>query len=203
MSIANFMESSKNLAVFCLGLPFTSVMPFFSINGIVPVEDEEPRLYKSFSCFQIIKMYLTLEETVRGGTVKNRISGCGHCRGFFRQGILKMVYLNTFVPVKMFCVILSCFVLLFSTKPCCADNECQLGVSTGKKKIEKSSSQEKECPGCSPFFSCGSCPGFIVVIQLTTTLPALSETPVKAYTPYGQSLYKQITLSVWQPPKLS
>jgi hypothetical protein len=95
------------------------------------------------------------------------------------------------------------YVLLLSAKPCCADKLCQQNISQQKNKTEKAASEEKDCPGCSPFYTCGSCPGFIVITQVKATLPILTETAMKAYLPYEQSFYKQITLSVWQPPKLS
>jgi hypothetical protein len=111
--------------------------------------------------------------------------------------------LLTFAVVKLICLILSVYVLLLSARSCCADKECQQQISQQKRKTEKAASEEKECPGCSPFFSCGSCLGFIVVSRLTTTLPAPSEMPVETFKPYPKCFYKQITLSVWQPPKLS
>jgi hypothetical protein len=98
---------------------------------------------------------------------------------------------------------LSVYALLLSARPCCADKLCQQNISQQKNKIEKGASEEKDCPGCSPFFSCGSCPGFIVAKQLKAASPVLTELPFKAYMPYEQSSYKSTTLSVWQPPKLS
>src|ERR1700754_992131 len=73
--------------------------------------------------------------------------------------------------VKFLCLLLSLCVVLLSARPCCADNDCRENTSTVKKEqAGKNSSQEKTCPGCSPFFSCGSCAGFVVTKPVTHNL---------------------------------
>jgi hypothetical protein len=105
--------------------------------------------------------------------------------------------------VKLLCLILSFYVLLLSAKPCCADNDCYGKIAAKKELTAKSSSNEKECPGCSPFFTCGSCVGFIVSKPFTITLPVIPENQIEYYTIYKQPYIEKVALSIWLPPKIS
>ncbi|RYE14445.1 MAG: hypothetical protein EOP45_19620 [Sphingobacteriaceae bacterium] len=64
-------------------------------------------------------------------------------------------------------------------------------------------SEEKECQGCSPFFSCGSCVGFIVAKPVMHTLTFVAEKVVRTYASYQQPNLKEISLAIWQPPQSS
>lgn len=118
---------------------------------------------------------------------------------FFGQSLLLKNYL---CPVKFLCLLISFYVVLLSAKPCCADRECQEQSSVKKEQARKTSSKEKECQGCSPFFSCGSCVGFIVAKPVTHTLAFVAENEVRSYAPYEQAGFKEISLAIWQPPQL-
>lgn len=105
--------------------------------------------------------------------------------------------------MKLLCLILSVYVVLLSIRPCCSDNDCQ-GKQVVKKELAgKSPIKEKECPGCSPFFTCGSCVGFLITKPLTLALKLIAETPAKIYARYQQPYVQQVSLSIWQPPQLS
>jgi hypothetical protein len=105
--------------------------------------------------------------------------------------------------VKLFCLILSVYVLLLSTKPCCSDNDCQAKLATKKELTGNKTANEKECPGCSPFFTCGSCVGFIVAKSFTISLPAIAEDQIKHHASYQQPHIEKVVLSLWLPPKIS
>jgi hypothetical protein len=92
--------------------------------------------------------------------------------------------------------------MMLSTKPCCTD-DCQSGVVSKKELSGKSPVKENECPGCSPFFTCGSCVGFIVCKPLTIVFPVVAEKPTTYHTSYQQPYIEKITLSIWLPPKIS
>jgi hypothetical protein len=92
---------------------------------------------------------------------------------------------------------------MLSTRPCCADNDCQGKVVTKNEQADKSPIKEKECPGCSPFFTCGTCVGFVTSKPLMIDLKLVAETPVKIYAHYQQRYVQQVSLSIWQPPQLS
>ncbi|WP_299515116.1 hypothetical protein [Mucilaginibacter sp.] len=92
---------------------------------------------------------------------------------------------------------------MLSTKPCCTDNDCQGKELTKKELTGKSPIKEKECPGCSPFFTCGICVGFVIAKPLMLDLKLVAETPAKIYTDYNQPYVQEVSLSIWQPPQLS
>jgi Na+/H+ antiporter NhaD/arsenite permease-like protein len=104
--------------------------------------------------------------------------------------------------VKLLCLILSFYVVLLSLRPCCADNDCQAKIAAKKHVNSKSSPKEKECQGCSPFFACGTCVGFVITKPFMLDLKLVAETPVKIYADYQQPYVHQVSLSIWQPPQL-
>jgi hypothetical protein len=105
--------------------------------------------------------------------------------------------------VKFLCLILAVCVIVLSTRPCCADYDCQGQAAAKKEHSQKTPAQEKECPGCSPFFACGSCVGFIVAKPVTFDAIAVTETPVTSYSGYQQPSVKEVLRAIWQPPKIS
>ncbi|MEN0053415.1 MAG: hypothetical protein AAGC65_07085 [Mucilaginibacter sp.] len=106
--------------------------------------------------------------------------------------------------MKLLCLLLSLFVVLLSARPCCADNDCRVNASAVKKdQVSKNTSPEKTCPGCSPFFSCGSCAGFVVTKRVTHNLKLIAEHRVVTYAPYQQPNLKEVAQAIWQPPQLS
>jgi hypothetical protein len=105
--------------------------------------------------------------------------------------------------VKLLCLILAVYVIVLSTRPCCSDNDCQGKIAAKKERADKSPDKEKECPGCSPFFNCGSCVGFIVSKPFTITLPVIAENQTKYYSTYQQPYIEMVALSIWLPPKIS
>jgi len=109
----------------------------------------------------------------------------------------------TFAEVKIVCLILSLYVIVLSVKPCCADDNCRVRSASQKQLSKNAASKEKECPGCSPFFTCGSCVGFVVSKPVTLGLPLAVETGVKYFADYRQPFIKKITFSIWLPPKIS
>jgi hypothetical protein len=104
--------------------------------------------------------------------------------------------------VKLLCLILSVYVIMLSTRPCCADNDCRGKDISKKESAGKSPIKEKECPGCSPFFTCGTCVGFIITKSLMLDLKLIAEAPAKFYARYQQSYVHRVSLSIWQPPQL-
>jgi hypothetical protein len=101
------------------------------------------------------------------------------------------------------CLILSVYVIVLSTRPCCSDNDCQGKIAAKKELSDKSPAKEKECPGCSPFFTCGTCVGFIVSKPLTINSPVIPENHTEYNTAYQQPYIEKVALSIWLPPKIS
>ena len=102
--------------------------------------------------------------------------------------------------MKIICFILSLYVIILSAKPCCTDKDC---VVINKEKTSKQTSNEKECFGCSPFFTCGSCVGFVTGKVLIVSLPLVMETAANEYAAYRQPRITKISSAIWLPPKLS
>lgn len=94
-------------------------------------------------------------------------------------------------------------VLIMSAKPCCADQGCQDTINEIKEQAAKQSSHEKECIGCSPFFMCCSCFGFVVTNPVLTSIEVIFESPERIYASYTHPYLKEVALAIWQPPQLS
>jgi len=100
--------------------------------------------------------------------------------------------------VKLLCLIITIYVTVLSIKPCCADNDCR-----DKKELAgKSPVKEKECLGCSSFFTCGTCTGFIVTKSFTPELNPFARSSNYTYADYPEPGLQQISLTIWQPPQL-
>ncbi|WP_394800276.1 DUF6660 family protein [Mucilaginibacter daejeonensis] len=105
--------------------------------------------------------------------------------------------------MKVVCLILAFFVLILSGRPCCADRECETKSKVTKSVNDHQTRKERECEGCSPFFSCGSCVGFIISKPVIHQLEFIAEQPQQNYAPYCQPDPKTVSLAIWQPPQLS
>ena len=105
--------------------------------------------------------------------------------------------------VKILCLILSVYVILLSTKPCCADNDCQAKLTAKKELTSNKTANEKDCYGCSPFFTCGSCVGFIAARPFIISLPVITEDQIAYHNSYQQPHIETVILSLWLPPKIS
>jgi len=68
---------------------------------------------------------------------------------------------------------------------------------------EKNIPGKNECPGCSPFFTCGTCVGFIISKEIVIKVPVVFENSIREYPTYQQPATQNIPLSIWLPPKLS
>jgi len=104
--------------------------------------------------------------------------------------------------MRLLCFILSVYVIMLTVKPCCAD-DCRTEQTTKTEQASKLPFKNKECPGCSPFFTCGTCVGFVVAKPFTLDLKLIAESPAKIYADYQQPHVKHVPLSIWQPPQLS
>jgi len=100
-----------------------------------------------------------------------------------------------YLPVpKFFFLALAFFVLLLSTVPCCADNDCADGNHAAQTE---STSNET----CSPFLTCGVCTGFVFA---EVGLPLKSNATEKAPRQAGHRVLfvEGWHPRIWQPPKI-
>jgi hypothetical protein len=77
-----------------------------------------------------------------------------------------------------------------------------MGDNAAAKELKGKQPAGKDCKGCSPFFSCGTCAGFTITKQITATLTLAPIKNGATYPPYQQPDVKEVLLSIWQPPKL-
>jgi hypothetical protein len=104
--------------------------------------------------------------------------------------------------VKLFCLLLSVYVLLLTASPCCTGDDCQDKAGSKKEHTDKAS-KDKDCAGCSAFFTCGSCAGFILNKHFSIALPTVAESHPREYAPYQQPALQNTARAIWLPPKLS
>lgn len=83
---------------------------------------------------------------------------------------------------------------------CCSEASCT--INENKSKKEDSKENRNGCDFCSPFFSCGSCGGFILqenIIQLK----GFFYSNIKIYCDYFILFNSEYSDKMWQPPKIS
>ncbi|RAV59398.1 hypothetical protein DIU36_06105 [Mucilaginibacter rubeus] len=104
--------------------------------------------------------------------------------------------------MKSLCLLFAMLVLFAAARPCCSDRECEVRANI-KNLLAKKHSTKKECQGCSPFFSCNTCGGFIVTKTLFHVVVLATENENKDYAPYHHPGLSKIVLAIWQPPQIS
>lgn len=106
--------------------------------------------------------------------------------------------------MKIFCFILSIYVLVLSTVPCCSDDNC-IDETKTEQSDKHSQDEHQGCNGsCSPFFTCGTCVGF--TFSNTTLTFELSKVFFEntLLVPSYKNLFVDDFISkIWQPPKIS
>lgn len=105
--------------------------------------------------------------------------------------------------MKILYFILALNVLVLSTGPCCADDNCTDNDHSTKTEQTDNGNQENNCKGdCSPFLTCGSCIGFnCPTISASLPHPLIKMTTQVSI--YQSSFSSEFINSIWQPPKIS
>lgn len=89
-------------------------------------------------------------------------------------------------------------IMILASTPCCA-SDCQADNCK-----EKSSEKHKDCDdNCSPFYSCGSCTGFVCSYPLSITEIVYKPSDLDTPSSYIQLLISRFSDSIWQPPKIA
>jgi hypothetical protein len=101
-------------------------------------------------------------------------------------------------------LLLGClYVLLLSVRPCCADEDCALQAPAKLEQAHMANQPSKACTGCSPFYSCGTCTGFVMVYPaihgLALSHLEINTIPLPAYL---QPFVHEASQRIWQPPQL-
>jgi hypothetical protein len=102
--------------------------------------------------------------------------------------------------MKVICFILSLYVILLSTIPCCFDNEVKDDVKIAQDLGKSPVSEDCNADICSPFFSCAACSGVIFILSNfdVKSYPDLRGSKLLFYkTPYFDHFF----VKIWQPPQ--
>ena len=105
--------------------------------------------------------------------------------------------------LKSLCFFLAFCVMLLSVNPCYSDNDYTRDFVAKNEVSSKTPLSDKDCQGCSPFFTCGTRAGLILTTPSNHHLQIIAETDDKHYSDYRQPYIRQVLISVWPPPKLS
>ena len=105
--------------------------------------------------------------------------------------------------MKILAVILSLATLILSSYPCCQETGACTEILTVVDQCENDHSQEvpphKDTP-CSPFYSCGRCPGFTVSYEILD-LVSLEFEQETLLIPYIGLLPKEVYFFSLKPPR--
>ena len=106
--------------------------------------------------------------------------------------------------MKIFCFILSVYVLVLSTVPCCADDNCIDETKTEQSNQHSHEDHQDGCGTCSPFLTCGTCVGFTLTKFTLTFEPSKVYLKTALLVPFHKNHFTSNFLSkIWQPPKIS
>ena len=102
-------------------------------------------------------------------------------------------------PVKLIGYILSFYIILLATIPCCAFDNCP---DEKKEMSSNHQSGDEDCGNCSPFFNCEGCSTATISMESPSySLPALQV--LSGYTSYVRRDLPDTDFDVWQPPKIA
>ncbi len=102
--------------------------------------------------------------------------------------------------MKLFCLLLSFYVVFLCATPCCADDKCNDMLDT---ELESHHSEEsKDCNSCSPFLTCGACSGF-VFSNAGFYFGGITFVLEEFVTFYNTQFLDEYVTKIWQPPKLN
>ncbi|MBA4410873.1 MAG: hypothetical protein C0397_15795 [Odoribacter sp.] len=105
--------------------------------------------------------------------------------------------------MKIICFILSLYVLSLSLAPCCSDDDnCCDEIKTEHTDNHSQDHNDSDCNTCSPFFTCGTCSGFV----FTRSGFNFREVPFsksKFVAVYKSQFANDFFVKIWQPPKIS
>ncbi|WP_370525691.1 DUF6660 family protein [Olivibacter sp. SDN3] len=105
--------------------------------------------------------------------------------------------------MKFVALILSIFVLTLSVVPCSV-LEPAFGHGQEQCSTEKDHhAQGDDCSGlCSPFYTCGTCLGLVLIVPVTYPSTYLSFESTEHYVLYLLSALREPLSSIWQPPRI-
>tara|TARA_Y100001001_G_scaffold63229_1_gene60503 strand:- start:859 stop:1188 length:330 start_codon:yes stop_codon:yes gene_type:complete len=105
--------------------------------------------------------------------------------------------------MKFLAVFLSLFTVLLSSYPCCQEkgscSETFLADSCGHDDSEESP-HDKEKP-CSPFYTCGRCPGFTIAYENLLNISIMELDLKMDQVPYQEFVSEEVYFLSLKPPR--
>jgi hypothetical protein len=101
--------------------------------------------------------------------------------------------------MKILCFILSLYVLFQIAVPCCSEDNCNEEMAIGHTDSPQEH-EEGDCNTCSPFFTCGTCSGFVFT-KWTFNFKEVSFLKDKLVPVYIFPFPPHSFDKIWQPPK--
>ncbi|WP_071889662.1 DUF6660 family protein [Haliscomenobacter hydrossis] len=107
--------------------------------------------------------------------------------------------------MKIISCILAIYIVLLSINPCCSESNCTGGDHyTNQEHTTGHHHQDKDCTdNCSPFFTCGTCLGFILPATTFLLLTEQAVTLTQSDFIYNPFFISEFNHSIWQPPTIS
>ncbi|AWH74785.1 hypothetical protein DCS32_11635 [Dokdonia sp. Dokd-P16] len=105
--------------------------------------------------------------------------------------------------MKIACYLLSLIVLFLSTMPSCCEDNCDDELLATHTDLDHTDYGDLNTEStCSPFLTCGSCAGF-VILKSTFELKQIASITTKTVVVYKPTFRDSFVASIWQPPKIS
>lgn len=123
----------------------------------------------------------------------------------FTSGATNRASMSYIRNVRIVTFILSVFVLVLSTMPCCTVvHEAAEKCAIQKQADNDSQQQDDDCDSnCSPFYSCGTCVGFTSASCYPFIKPVTLAPGISKLIPYQENFSAGFSGKVWQPPKIA
>ena len=100
--------------------------------------------------------------------------------------------------MKFFCVILSIYIFSLLTAPCCSEGNCLEDPKL--VQTDQDNHQDDDCNTCPPFFSCGTCSGFVYTLS-EFRLNVIASHRVEFTDSYKSPFAEGVIARIWEPPK--
>ena len=92
--------------------------------------------------------------------------------------------------------------MFLATAPCCSDDNYNDEIKTEYADNHSQDHKDSDCTTCSPFFTCGSCSGFVFTREWID-FKEVSFIKGKLCAVYKTQFADDFFVKIWQPPKIS
>lgn len=104
--------------------------------------------------------------------------------------------------MRILCFILSLYVLFLVSAPCCSEDNCDDEMKTEYVGNHSQDHEDNDSDTCSPFFTCGTCSGFVST-RTGVDFKEVTFVKDKIVYVYKSQFVSDFFAKIWQPPKIS